>query len=78
MCIQMRRQMKLRESEYDDVFMEALGTDLPADRTRRQKIALYWVEVEPTNGSSMNRVTEDKRLRCARNDTVISDGSRDR
>ena len=56
----MRRQMKLRESEYDDVFMEALGTDLPADRTRRQKIALYWVEVEPTNGSSMNRVTEDK------------------
>lgn len=40
--------------------METLGTDLPADRTRRQKIGLYWVEVEPADGSSMNRVTEDK------------------
>lgn len=40
--------------------MKVLGTDLPTDRTGRQKVGLYWVEVEPADGSSMNRVTEDK------------------
>lgn len=39
---------------------KALGTDLAADRTRRQKIRLYWIEVETADGSSMNRITEDK------------------
>lgn len=40
--------------------MEGLGTDLPADCARRQKVGLDWIKVEATDGSSMNRVAKDE------------------
>ena len=40
--------------------MKALGTDLAADCTRRQKIGLYRVEVELADGTSVKRATEDE------------------
>ena len=40
--------------------MKAVGTDLATDCTRRQKIGLYQVEVEPADRSSVNHVTKNE------------------